>query len=108
MRLSKIAGLSVLIAVLMLYAILEASQGQTPAQVTIKNFAFEPGTVTIARGSTVTWANQDTTTHTVKFGDEESKPLGKGQTYSKTFDTPGTFDYACGLHPSMKGKVIVK
>jgi plastocyanin len=108
MRLLGIMGLFVLIAALMLYAVPVISLGQSTAQVTIKNFAFEPGTVTIARGGTVTWTNQDSAVHTVKFGSDESPSLSKGQTYSKTFSNAGTFDYGCGIHPAMKGKIIVK
>lgn len=105
---SKIMGLCVLIAALTLYAVPLVSQGQSTAQVTIKNFAFDPGTVTITRGDTVTWTNQDSIVHTVRSGSDESQPLKKGQTYSKTFNDAGTFDYICGIHPGMKGKVIVK
>lgn len=108
MRLSRIMGLVVLTAALMLYAVPVVSLGQSTAQVMIKNFAFDPGTVTVAKGGTVTWANQDSAVHTVKFGSNESPSLKKGQTYSKTFNDAGTFDYICGIHPAMKGKVVVK
>ena len=77
------------------------------ASVSISGFAFQPAEVTIAKGGTVTWTNNDGTTHTVKFQDTESAGLQQGKTYSKTFDSTGTFDYSCGIHPSMKGKVIV-
>lgn len=101
-------GSVVLTAALMLYAVPLVSQSQSTAQVTIKNFAFDPGTVTIAKGGTVMWTNQDSAVHTVKFGNDESRSLNKGQIYSKTFNDAGTFDYVCGIHPGMKGKVIVK
>lgn len=77
------------------------------ASISIAGFSFQPGEVTIAKGGTVTWTNDDGTAHTVKFADSESSALQKGSTYSKKFDSAGTFDYGCGIHPSMKGKVIV-
>jgi len=79
------------------------------ASVEIKNFAFDPDTVTIKVGQTVTWTNQDSVVHTVTGdGGIESDNLSKGDSYSKTFDTEGTFDYHCSIHPSMKGQVIVE
>jgi plastocyanin len=77
--------------------------------VEIKNFAFDPETVTIAVGQTVTWTNQDSVVHTVVGdGGLDSGDLSKGDSYSKTFDTAGTFDYHCSIHPQMKGQVIVR
>jgi plastocyanin len=85
----------------------------TPAagatSVEIKNFAFEPTTVTVRVGQTVTWTNQDSAAHTVVGdGGIDSGDLSKGKSYSKTFDTAGTFDYHCSIHPQMTGQVIVQ
>lgn len=79
-----------------------------PGQVTIKNFAFSPKEITINVGDTVTWTNQDSVTHTTTGSIWDSGNLGNGQTYSKTFDKAGTYDYICTIHPNMKGKVIVE
>ncbi len=84
-----------------------ASALPTSASVTISGFSFQPGEVTIARGGTVTWTNNDGTAHTIKFQDSESQALQNGKAYSRTFDAAGTFDYICGTHTYMKGKVIV-
>jgi plastocyanin len=81
--------------------------GAFTISVTIKSFLFQPEEVTIARGGTVTWANEDDVSHTVRFADEESSALQKGGTYSKKLDSTGSFDYTCGIHPSRKGKVKV-
>ncbi len=78
------------------------------ATVSIKDFAFNPDSVTIAVGGTVTWKNNDSTTHTVKGVDFESGNLKPGDTFSQTFDKVGTFDYSCAIHPAMTGKVTVK
>jgi plastocyanin len=84
-----------------------ASPAPVTAAVTIKDFAFTPNVVHIAAGGSVTWTNQDGTAHTVKFSDSESSALGNGAAYTKKFDTPGKYDYNCGIHPSMKGTVEV-
>ncbi|HXW20554.1 MAG TPA: cupredoxin family copper-binding protein [Roseiarcus sp.] len=79
------------------------------AKVAIDNFAFVPETITIKPGTTVTFENRDDIPHLVvdaasKF---RSKALDTGDTFSVKFDSPGEFPYFCGLHPHMKGKVIV-
>lgn len=79
--------------------------------VTIAGFAFDPPTVTTKVGSTVTWSNTDAAPHSVAWDDgtEGSGTLAKGGTpYERTFDAPGTFTYACGIHPAMKGTVVVE
>ena len=75
--------------------------------VDIQGFAFNPDTITITKGTTVTWTNKDSTAHTVKGTAFTSGTLNQGQTYSQTFNEAGTFEYVCGIHASMKGKVIV-
>ena len=77
--------------------------------VTIKDFAFDPGDLSVAKGTTVTWKNDDSATHRIKSGDGsfDSKDLKNGDSFEHTFDTAGTFDYICGIHPSMKGKITV-
>jgi plastocyanin len=79
--------------------------------VSIKGFAFNPSTLTVPVGTTVTWTNDDSTSHTVTSdsGSElSSGSISPGQTYSHTFNTAGTFDYHCRIHTSMKGNVIVE
>ncbi len=79
----------------------------TEHQVTIENFAFSPAEITIKVGDTVTWTEQDAVHHTTTGSIFDSGDLGQEQTYSKTFDKAGTYDYTCNYHPNMKGKVIV-
>ena len=85
-----------------------APGGGTAHQVTIKDFAFSPAEITIKVGDTVTWTEQDSVHHTTTGSIFDSGDLGQGQTYSKTFDEAGTYDYGCSYHPSMKGTVIVE
>jgi plastocyanin len=81
---------------------------QTSSNVTISNFAFAPATLTVNAGTTVTWTNQDSVQHNIKGSTFTSGPLKTGDTYQFTFKTPGTFNYICIIHPTMKGAVIVQ
>jgi plastocyanin len=76
--------------------------------VEIKEFSFQPATVEIAVGGTVKWTNADPATHTVKGEGWGSGDLAQGASYENTFATAGTFQYSCGVHPSMTGEVVVK
>lgn len=83
-----------------------------PNQVVINNFAFGPATLTVKRGTTVTWINKDGDAHTVTavgakplFG---SNPLDTGDSFSFTFNEPGTYAYFCKIHPTMKGVIVVQ
>ncbi len=77
--------------------------------VSIVSFAFDPASVTIDAGTTVTWTNNDTVPHTVTAtdGSFNSGNLNPGESFSFTFDEAGTFDYICNYHPNMTGTVIV-
>jgi plastocyanin len=78
--------------------------------VTIDNFTFGPQELTIAVGTTVKWVNHDDIPHSVVDKNKafRSKALDTDDSFSYTFAGAGTFDYFCGLHPHMVGKVIVK
>lgn len=84
------------------------TDGTIPRQVTIKDIAFSPREITIKVGETVTWTQQDSLHHTTTGNIWNSGDLGRGQTYSKTFDKTGNYDYRCNYHSYMKGKVIVE
>jgi len=75
----------------------------------IVNMAFTPNPIKVKKGTTVTWTNQDVASHTVTGdnGGPNSSTIATGQSYSFTFNTVGTFNYHCAIHPSMKGSVIV-
>jgi plastocyanin len=80
------------------------------AMVTIDNFTFAPAELTVSVGTTVTWDNHDDIPHTVVEKNKlfRSKALDTDESYSFTFTQAGTYDYFCGLHPHMVGKIIVK
>lgn len=78
--------------------------------VDIKNFAFSPSTLNIKTGTKVTWVNNDSAPHTIVSDSGsllDSQTLSTGQSFSFTFTEPGSINYHCGIHPSMKGKVVV-
>jgi plastocyanin len=84
------------------------------AAVTIKGIAFSPATLTVDKGTVVTFTNNDSVTHTVTSGASRTKDgkfdqqISGGNDGSVTFDTAGTFEYFCQIHSSMKGTVVVK
>ena len=87
-----------------------ATPTSAQANVEISGFAFVPSTLTVAVGTTVTWTNNDSASHTVTSNDNlfNSGTLAKGATFSHTFNQKGTFQYHCSIHPSMTAKVIVE
>jgi plastocyanin len=81
------------------------------ANVTMEGIAFKPAEITIKAGDTVTWTNEDSVGHDVTGDDFKSGAaggLGNGDTFEHTFDTAGTFDYVCTVHPGMEGTVKVE
>ncbi len=80
----------------------------TDHEVIIENFDFDSSDLTIKVGDTVTWTNNDGAAHTVKMDTLGSDNLSKGDTFSFTFSDAGTFEYICGIHPYMNGKIIVE
>ena len=79
-------------------------------QVSIKQFAFTPNSLTIPVGGTVMWTNNEIIPHTVTADDGSftSDTLSKGDTFSHTFKTAGTVKYHCTYHTNMIAEVIVK
>lgn len=84
-----------------------------PNSINIENYTFVPATLTVKKGTTITWTNKDQAKHNVVADDDSPQggpngPLiGQGETYSFTFDTVGTFKYHCQPHPYMKSEVVV-
>ena len=81
-----------------------------PNEIVIANFSFEPATLTVKAGTTVTWVNHDDEPHTATATDKRfnSKTLDNGDRFSQEFKAPGVYNYYCALHPKMTGKIIVK
>ena len=75
-----------------------------------RSYKFAPEDITVPAGTTVTWTNNDTFTHTVRLLDSgEDQMLRPGETVTHGFEQPGLFRYDCSLHPNdMKGSVLVE
>jgi plastocyanin len=79
--------------------------------VTIKGFAFNPPTIEIPAGGSVTWTNEDNVPHTATGLDRDALQSGAipfGESFTQTFDTAGTYEYFCEFHPNMEGSVVVQ
>ncbi|MBI0583046.1 MAG: cupredoxin domain-containing protein [Methanomassiliicoccus sp.] len=79
--------------------------------VDIRDFSFDPGTLTVANGTTVTWTNLDSFDHTVTFDNGpfiSSELMSRGEMFNVTFDRSGTYNYHCSIHPSMTGTIVVE
>jgi plastocyanin len=101
---------------------------ETDREVTIEGIAFEPNELTVSRGDTVVWTNEDDVDHTVTSGEAgdqgvpgvdkgtPAKPDGlfddalerAGSTSSFAFDEAGTYPYFCRVHAAMKGVITVE
>jgi plastocyanin len=79
--------------------------------VDIVNFVFDPKSLTVKAGSTVTWTNEDAAVHSIKDTSPLATPvspdLGRGGTFSITYGEPGSYSYICGIHQYMTGSVQV-
>lgn len=86
-----------------------SGQPQTTKSVNIQGFDFQPQTLSVTAGTTVVWTNQDAASHTVtsKGNAFDSGSLGNGESFSFTFNEPGTFDYLCRFHRDMTGRINV-
>ncbi len=84
--------------------------GQSSHDVTIQNFAFNPGSLTVPVNTTVTWTNKDGTIHTVTSdtGVFNSGNLSANGTFSFKFTAAGTYMYHCAIHTYMTGTIIVQ
>lgn len=83
---------------------------ESTVDVTIKNYSFNPGNITVVIGvnNTVTWTNDDSVMHTVTANDNSfGKSLPPGSTFTYVFTTAGVFGYHCSIHTFMMGSVTV-
>ena len=99
-------------AMLVLALLLPGAHSAEPdsVKVEIEDFKFAPAEITVQPGTRVTWTNEDVDSHTVVSDDGlfRSGGLDTGDSFSYTFDKPGTYHFTCSVHPKMVGTVIVK
>ena len=89
------------------------STAESPAASTIvlaREFMFAPTSLTVSAGSTVSWTNKDDEPHTVVSDTAlfRSGALDTDESFSFRFDKPGTYHYACSIHPRMVGTIVVQ
>jgi plastocyanin len=86
------------------------------ASVSLQASSFNPSTVTITPGGTVTWTNAGPVAHTITPNNagqtgawpSRTVPAQQGATFSHTFSSAGTFNYFCAVHAGMTGTVRVE
>ena len=102
--------LGVAAAVALVFAAPAATAPTASATVQIKRSGFSPASVTINENDAVTWRNTDTRNHQVvaNGGSFASPVLAPGKAYTHTFRGGGTYRYHDGLHPTLKGTVVVR
>src|SRR5205823_10559203 len=91
--------------------VLLARAEAAPGVVTVDNFFFTPGTISVKTGTTVTWTNKDDIPHGIASSNnafKKSAALDTDDSFSFTFTTPGTYQYFCYLHPHMVGSIVVE
>jgi plastocyanin len=89
----------------------DASTSNKQNRIEIKDFAFNPQTITVKSGEKVTWINRDEEPHTiVSVGKQfkKSTALDTDQEFTITVGAPGTYDYFCSVHPKMTGTIVVE
>jgi plastocyanin len=95
----------------------QVASAATPAReikpaITIANYSFHPGTLTVKKDTTVIWVNKDEDVHTIKSTDGpeafNSPALDSGNRFGFTFHHAGTYHYTCSVHPYMHGVIVVR
>ena len=96
-------------ALLLQSAAAGASDPVTTATVHIRNFAYVPVKLSVARGTVVRFVNDDDEAHTVTATDRsfDSGGLDTGDAWTHRFTAAGTETYFCTLHPYMRGTIVV-
>ena len=86
------------------------SQWRQQNKIEIKDFAFNPQTITVKSGEKITWINRDEEPHTVVSVEkqfEKSPGLDTDQEFTIMAGAPGTNGYFCSVHPKMTGTIVV-
>lgn len=93
-----------------------AGAAKDAVEVSMENIEFNPADVTVKKGGTVTWTNDESVGHDVTkesgpgpdFSSGEPGAMGEGDTFEQTFDTAGEIAYVCTVHAGMEGTIAVK
>jgi len=91
--------------------VLVARAASPATAISIDNFTFNPQSLTVKAGTTVTWTNKDDIPHGIAATNnafKRSQALDTDDSFSFTFTTPGTYQYFCYIHPHMTGTIVVE
>ena len=89
----------------------DSAAGGKQNKIEIKDFAFDPQTITVKSGEKITWVNKDGEPHTVVSVEKQFKKspaLDTDESYTVTAGAPGTYTYFCSVHPKMTGTIVVE
>ncbi|CAG1013459.1 MAG: copper-binding protein [Rhizobiaceae bacterium] len=103
-------GLGAALSLAGLPVIARAHSGTHEVEVRMASFAFDPASVEVLVGDSITWTNADLAPHTAtaEDGTWDTGTLERGGRGRITFDAPGDYSYFCAYHPHMKGTVTVR
>jgi plastocyanin len=108
MKTTSASRLATLIALALAAFLATAAHAGAAKTVSISNFAFKPATLTVAKGTKVTFSNTSGIAHSATDkGAFDTGRIKGGKTATVRFGQKGTFAYHCKIHPEMRGKVIV-
>ena len=95
----------------------KSAAGGKAVEVSMKDISFNPDSVTVSKGATVTWVNDEDVGHDVTkesgpgpdFSSGDPGGMSKGDEFKQTFDAAGTIEYVCTVHKgTMTGTIVVK
>ena len=103
------AGRAFAVGMAVCCAVYVALAEPSETRIAIDNFTFKPANMTVRAGTRIVWENNDDIPHSLveTQGKFHSPALDTEDKFGFTFNQAGTFDYFCGLHPHMTGKVVV-
>jgi plastocyanin len=107
----RAASLRYAVALAGALALAGAAAADAPAKntVVLEGTGYQPASLTVKRGTTVSFVNKDPFPHTVTApGKFDSKEIAAGKTWKYKATKAGHFDYICTLHPNMKGTLVVE
>ena len=109
MRLAKIILPNLMMGLLLVFLLIAFSKAADTSYVTIADNFFSPKNDTIHVGTAVKWTNEGIATHTSTSNTDvwASDTLHTTDSYSRTFNTAGTFTYHCAVHSLMEGAIVV-
>jgi plastocyanin len=99
-----------LVCALAIGGTLAAGESPKTHTVTIENMQFDPQTLTVQRGDRVVWRNKDLFPHTATADSKafDSKAIESNNSWTYAATQAGEYAYLCTLHPTMKGRLIVR